>query len=425
MNKEDKFSINRVVALLKYHTILKLRGILLYIIISLAALQIPYLLALYSYYYYSSHGVLRHIESDIKFSIIGAGTIITFLLLSNAATHLMGSIGKKEIQRQLMLPARNSEKFLVSLLICVVGAILVTIAGHLLGMGTYCLGLSAMDAPQELYDCATVIFKIFDIKNIHILDDSNIPLNILFMLYSLYIWGATYFQKNRFARISSAALISWPLPYIISTVAIGASNYYNYVIEEETVIGIVNIILLLLPLLFIWLAWRNFKQTQIVKKERYMWILAGIIIVYIIIFGIYSHATSKTRKIVLKQERIERITEIDFPEFEYSEALGYSGPAWTGDYSSIGAYKFKETPSESFYNTLDSLSNIKGSYWTKRDILRDKNDPSSGRIICYYYSRSWGNRIAAPEGESPEADRYINIDIPIGVKDFKITFGAW
>lgn len=410
MKPDNKFCIKRVVQLIKYYAVIERKGLLLYTLISIAALQIPYLAAIFSYVSANPDETPKY---DIELLISILGTVITFLLLTYAASQLMNTKSKETRSNFLMLPAKSSEKFLARMLICTVGAMAVVTVGHLLGICSYNLLLTLLGADENYHNLGTLFFDtIFQLD--------SLATSIIFMLYCLYIWGATYFHKNCYARSNTVALLTWPIPYL--TIVLGFTS--KLLCEYDNNLQFVRMIMYILPFVTIWAAWRNFNRTQIIGKERYMWIITGLIVIYIIIFGVAGYIFNKEIKdvktIKLEEERIERITGAEFPAFDYHKTTFYDSGGMLGDFTCSAIYKFDKVPTENFYNTLDSLCNVENSHWSKPNI----ND-SAASAEEYSFHIIWGNNYPAPEGESPEDDRLITIEIPKGQKEFKITYGAW
>ena len=409
MKPDNKFSLTRVVQLIKYYSVIDKKGLLLYTLISIAALQIPYLAAIIAYVTSHPAGSSRY---EVEFLILILGGAITFLLLTYAASQLMNTKNKESRSNFLMLPAKSSEKFIARMLICTVGAMIIVAAGHLLGICSYNVLLTLLNAEEYYHNLGTQFLDT-------ILSLDSLATSIIFMLYCLYIWGATYFHKNCYARSSSVALLSWPIPYLILAILtlLAAKRGYEY----DDTLRLVRMIMYILPFVTIWAAWRNFKRTQIIGKERYMWIITGIIVIYTVIFGIIYSETRTTKTVILKEERVERITRTGFPAFSYYETTGYNSGGFLGDFTYVAKYKFDKVPTDDFYNTLDSLCNVEGSNWSKSN----NQSVSTASAEEYYFNLTWGNGYPAPEGESEEDDRCITIKIPKGEREFKITYGAW
>lgn len=409
MKPENKFSFTRVVQLIKHYAIVEKRGLQLYTLISIAALQIPYLAAIIAYNTAHTDSSVRY---DIELLIMILGTVITFILLTYAASQLMNTKNKESRSNFLMLPAKSSEKFIARMLICTVGAMITVAAGHLFGICSYNLLLTLLNADEYYHNLGTQF-----LETVFSLD--SLATSVIFMLYCLYFWGATYFHKNRYARSSSVALLSWPIPYLILGILalLAAKRGYEY---GDTMLS-VKMIMYILPFVTIWAAWRNFKHTQIISKERYMWIIAGIIVIYTVIFGIIYSETRATKTVILKEERVERITGTEFPAFSYHETTDYNSGGMLGDFTCSAIYKFDKVPTNEFYNTLDSLCNVEGSNWIKSHNQFDYTAIAEE----YYFNLTWGNGYPAPEGESEEDDRCISIKICKGEREFKITYGGW
>jgi hypothetical protein len=408
MKPDNKFSFTRVAQLIKHYAIVEKRGLLLYTLISIAALQIPYLAAIIAYNTAHTDSSVRY---DIELLIMILGAVITFILLTYAASQLMNTNSKESRSNFLMLPARSSEKFISRMLICTVRAMIIVAAGHLLGICSYNLLLTLLNAEEYYHNLGTQF-----LDTVFSLD--SLATSIIFMLYCLYIWGATYFHKNCYARSSSVALLSWPIPYLTLAILtlLAAKRGYEY---DDTMLS-VKMIMYILPFVTIWAAWRNFNRTQIIGKERYMWIIAGIIVIYTVIFGIIYSETRATKTVILKEERVERITRTEFPAFSYHKTTFYHSGGMLGDFTCSAIYKFDKVPTEDFYNTLDSLCNVENSHWSKPNI---NDEPASAEEYSFHII--WGNNYPAPEGESEEDDRFITIKIPKGEREFKISYGAW
>lgn len=406
MKPENKFSFTRVVQLIKHYAIVEKRGLLLYTLISIVALLIPYLAAIIAYNTAHTDSSVRY---DIELLIMILGAVITFILLTYAASQLMNTNSKESRSNFLMLPAKSSEKFISRMLICTLGAMIIVVAAHLLGICSYNLLLTLLNAEEYYHNLGTQF-----LDTVFSLD--SLATSIIFMLYCLYIWGAAYFHKNCYARSSTVALLTWPIPYL--TIVLGFTS--KLLCEYDNNLQFVRMIMYILPFVTIWAAWRNFNRTQIIGKERYMWIIAGIIVIYTVIFGIIYSETRATKTIILKEERVERITGTEFPAFSYHKTTFYDSGGMLGDFTCSAIYKFDKVPTNEFYNTLDSLCNVENSHWSKPNI----ND-STASAEEYSFHIIWGNNYPAPEGESPEDDRLITIEIPKGQKEFKITYGAW
>ena len=411
MKPDNKFSFTRVAQLLRHYAIVEKRGLLLYTLISIAALQIPYLAAIIAYNTAHTDSSVRY---DIELLIMILGAVITFILLTYAASQLMNTNSKESRSNFLMLPAKSSEKFIARMLICTVGAMITVAAGHLLGICSYNLLLTLLNAEEYYHNLGTQF-----LDTVFSLD--SLATSVIFMLYSLYIWGAAYFHKNCYARSSTVALLTWPIPYL--TIVLGFTS--KLLCEYDNNLQFVRMIMYILPFVTILAAWRNFNRTQIIGKERYMWIITGLIVIYIIIFGVAGYIFNKDIKdvktIKLEEERIERITGTEFPAFDYHRTTFYHSGGMLGDFTCSAIYKFDKVPTNEFYNTLDSLCNVEGSNWSKSNNQSD----STASAEEYSFHIIWGNNYPAPEGESPEDDRLITIEIPKGQKEFKITYGAW
>ncbi len=111
-------------------------------------------------------------------------------------------------------------------------------------------------------------------------------------------------------------------------------------------------------------------------------------------------------------QRLSRIMGVDMPEYTVlSDSLLWVN--WMGDSESVMVIEFKEQPVEAFYASLDSMLVSGSHYWFM------KNDSS------WWFNRAWGNGEPTPEGEDPERDNYIQVDIPREGKTVKVTYGMW
>lgn len=109
------------------------------------------------------------------------------------------------------------------------------------------------------------------------------------------------------------------------------------------------------------------------------------------------------------KEVLERITGVTYPDFKvvkYTEGQ----MSVLRDYHDELTIEFKEMPSSTFYQSLDSL--VAADVWSLYDNV-------------YSFSAIWGNGIPAPQGESEEEDMMFNIHIEKGSKQAVISYGAW
>lgn len=111
----------------------------------------------------------------------------------------------------------------------------------------------------------------------------------------------------------------------------------------------------------------------------------------------------------LDKDRIERITEVRLPDFKLIEYdKGRTG--FNGDYSDYLTIEFKDSLTNDFFVTLDSL--VEKEVWSKRDNR-------------YSFSAMWGNGLPAPKGENKEEDVMFSITIERGTNTAVIDTGTW
>lgn len=412
-SSHNTFSLVRVGQLLRHYLVIERSSYIIYTLISIIVLQIPYLLAAYDYY----ASINKHYNEGETAIGLG-GTFITLMLLFAAASMLMGSTESKQCRaNHIMLPARTSEKFVAQLLICTVGASIVILASHLLGILSYCTLLTTMDAPSECYALATTFFEHCTTIIVYRQAPEHIMLKgILLMLYTICLLGATHWRKQKFMRNISIMFLTAPLPFIL------LDNLHDYVNDNKDYI-ITAIIVYTLSALFIWLAWRKYRRIQIIECPAKLWKpIASLLAIYIVLFSI---SAEERGTIIIDEPRVERITGTDFPHYTHvRETNNYDG-GLLGDFSTTSVYRFDEQPTEEFYQRLDSLAQIKGpTGWIKISSPINPVEPQSDKITEYYFHSYWGNGSPAPEGENPDTDRHIHITITKGVNEFKITYGA-
>lgn len=418
----NKFSIKRIGWLLRYYAVTERSSYIIYTLISIIALQVPYLFAAYCCYEKRPYTMEHHIMYNIELSIGVGGTMVTLLLLIIAASTLMGSTAtKEERSNHIMIPSKNSEKFAAQLLICTIGAYMVILVAHLLGMLSYCLLLALMGAPAKFFSYATLLFE----SAWYVITDINQSLlaitGLALLLYSICFLGATHWRRQRFLKNICIVILSAPMPFLLVMLLCDLS------FNENTAEVISIIVFYVLSVLFMWLAWRKYCRIQNIEREGKLWKpTVALLAVYVILFLLYTQGGGR-RVIVIDEARLERITGADFPHYSHFSEKDYNDGGILGDFTTVSTYKFDEHPSEEFYRQLDSLSQKQRvlSYgWQKGTILRDKKNPQLGEITEYLYHNSWGNGSQAPEGEDSEADRYIQVRITKGVKGFQITYGA-
>lgn len=412
-SNHNTFSLVRVGQLLRHYLVIERSSYIIYTLISIIVLQIPYLLAAYEYY----ASINKHYNEGETAIGLG-GTFITLMLLFAAASMLMGSTESKQCRaNHIMLPALSGEKFVAQLIICTVGACIVILASHLLGIFSYCTLLTTMDAPSECYALATTFFEHWTTMIVYRQAPEHIMLKgNLLMLYTICLLGATHWRKHKFMRNISIMFLSAPLPFIL------LDNLHDYVNNNKGYI-ITAILVYTLSALFIWLAWRKYRRIQIIERPAKLWKpIASLLAIYIVLFSI---PTEERGTIIIDEPRVERICGVDFPHYTHvRETDNYDG-GLLGDFSTTSIYRFDEQPTEEFYQRLDSLAQTKASTgWIKIQPPINPVEPQSDNITEYYFHCYWGKDRPAPEGENPDADRHIHITITKGVNEFKITYGA-
>lgn len=111
----------------------------------------------------------------------------------------------------------------------------------------------------------------------------------------------------------------------------------------------------------------------------------------------------------LDKDRIERITKVKLPDFELVEYEG-GEMNFRGEYSDELTIEFKDSLTDEFYATLDSL--VEKEVWNKRENR-------------YSFSVMWGNGLPAPNGENKEEDVMFSITIERGTNTAVIDTGSW
>lgn len=168
------------------------------------------------------------------------------------------------------------------------------------------------------------------------------------------------------------------------------------------------IIWLVFSPLYFWISKKAPKQSF--WKRSFWTILSPFGILLLILCFQVKELLNYTNSSSLKQ-----ITKAELPmKFVYKtdNLLTFS----IRDESTTCYAYFFSTPSNEQYAKLDSLCKIDSSYWTKR-IIENKE--------VYLYSRVWGNGIEAPEGESIDDDRFLDISLSKGSKKILIKYGSW
>lgn len=415
MNNElNRYSLTRVWHLLKHYAVVERSTYIIYTVISIITIQIPYIIAVFCYY------DEKYGKYDITFWIELVGSIITLILMFIASSLLMsGTASKEERSNFITTPAKNSEKFTARLLICTIGAYAVLYVSHLLGMFIYCSLIVIMGAGALDCSLATSAIDLF----INFLSGSNkgyfIARGLLLMFYTISFFGATVWRHQTVLKNASTVILSFGVPFVFH------SRLESFV-SLETAQNITIIAIYVVSALFMWLAWRRFCRVQIIEKEPKLW--KPVVALLAIYFGTFSLSNYPgPGVIVIEEARLERITGVDFPHYSHSALLYYDKNGYLGDFSTTSMYEFDEHPSEAFYSLLDSLSqqrDAEGYGWRKGTSLRDKKNPQYGNNTEYIYNQSWGNGRQAPKGEDPDADRFIEVRIIKGVRGIKITYGA-
>ena len=293
-NDYNKFSIKRIGWLLRYYAVTERSSYIIFTLISVIALQVPYLLAAYFCYEKRPYTMEHLIMYNIELSIGAVGTMVTLLLLIMAASMLMGSTATKEERiNHIMIPANNSEKFASQLLICTIGAYAVILVAHLLGMLSYCLLLTLMGAPAKFFSCATLLFE----SAWHVITDINQSLlaitGVSLLQYSICFLGATHWRRQRFLKNICIVLLSAPMPYLF------AMLLYDLQFSDNTIKVSSIIAFYSLSALFMWLAWRKYCRIQNIEREAKLWKpTVALLAVYVILFLLHFQECQQNLYIV-------------------------------------------------------------------------------------------------------------------------------
>lgn len=105
-------------------------------------------------------------------------------------------------------------------------------------------------------------------------------------------------------------------------------------------------------------------------------------------------------------KKLSNEVNVEIPEYKVKRyKKGYTNEK--GDYTDKMKLKFIETPTDEFYNTLDSISNIKDSNWQK---LHDGT---------YFFYKEWERMcLCFPE-------KTLSVNIANGNDKFNIKFSGW
>lgn len=148
---------------------------------------------------------------------------------------------------------------------------------------------------------------------------------------------------------------------------------------------------------------------------KYLLTILGFLALGLIMFNFcQGYAVSKTR--------LERITGCKFPDYEIIKD-NHGLASFLGDYSDVYTAEFKSEPSADFYEQIEKaidarhVDNGYNSIFWISDI--------NGQDTIYSFHSMWGNGLPAPNGESENADGFLNIKIRKGDKVFEITEGRW
>lgn len=131
----------------------------------------------------------------------------------------------------------------------------------------------------------------------------------------------------------------------------------------------------------------------------------------ILIYGFQAYIDYQRKYYFANEERIERITGIQFPDMDIVEYHKGSS-SFTGDYSDALEMELEDSLSETFYHSLDSLIETGHTGWEKKG-------------NTYVFSKTWGNGLPAPEGESDEEDRSFSVTLEKGSKRVFINSRMW
>lgn len=191
----------------------------------------------------------------------------------------------------------------------------------------------------------------------------------------------------------------------------------NIMNKKATIVNIFHFILLLMSWLtisplfyFLGRRWKSFKKgrgiTLLLISPLFL-----VLYLFLTVWGSSEYYDYRRENRFADQKVLSRITEAPFPSFTKKQYIK-GRTSFTGDYMDELLIEFKETPSDDFYQIIDSLINVPNSDWHR------SNDG-------YWYSKIWGNDFPAPKGEDDEEDMTICIWITKGNKEAMIRYGAW
>ncbi|MBQ5730185.1 MAG: hypothetical protein IIV57_01045, partial [Bacteroidaceae bacterium] len=312
MNNElNRYSLTRVWHLLKHYAVIERSTYIIYTVISIITIQIPYIIAVFCYYDAKyGNNIEDYRKYDITFWIDIVGFIITLILMFTASSLLMsGTASKEERSNFITTPAKNSEKFTARLLICTIGAYAVLYVSHLLGMFIYCSLIVIMGAGALDCSLATSAIDMF----IDLLSGSSevyfIARGLLLMFYTISFFGATVWRHQTILKNASIVTLSFGVPFVFHSIL-------ESFVSLETAQNITITAIYVVSALFMWLAWRRFCRVQIIEKEPKLW--KPVIALLAIYFGTFLLSNYPgPGVIVIEEARLERITGADFPHYSH------------------------------------------------------------------------------------------------------------
>lgn len=215
----------------------------------------------------------------------------------------------------------------------------------------------------------------------------------------LYHWGAMFIPKEK-------AFIRFVIPYIICVI-----GWLNGMVVVGAIVPFFCLLFYLMESYLKKVLTARPKALKRIKIAYNCIFLIPLLLIALIRIDNATDFISRKRRFD-DAETLTRITETNFPKFKVVEFYEdwILGPNLKHDNELT--LEFKKLPTENFYIVIDSLARDTASGWSA------KGDST------YYYSRTWGNGLPAPLGESDEEDMFLEIEIKRGEKRFYVYYGA-
>lgn len=215
----------------------------------------------------------------------------------------------------------------------------------------------------------------------------------------LYHWGAMFIPKEK-------AFIRFVIPYIICVI-----GWLNGMVVVGAIVPFICLLFFLMESYLKKVLTARPKALKRIKIAYNCIFLIPLLLIALIRIDNATDFISRKRRFD-DAETLTRITETNFPKFKVVEFYEdwILGPNLKHDNELT--LEFKKLPTENFYIVIDSLARDTASGWSA------KGDST------YYYSRTWGNGLPAPLGESDEEDMFLEIEIKRGEKRFYVYYGA-